>query len=81
MPEMMEKVRILREKAPSLIIQVDGGLTEETTKIAAEVILLYLPADLQAGANAIVAGSSIFGAADRKKAIETMKNIVQANLS
>lgn len=37
MADMMEKVRILRQKSPSLIIQVDGGLTEETTKIAAEV--------------------------------------------
>lgn len=37
MPEMMDKVRILRKNAPDLIIQVDGGLNEETTKIAAEV--------------------------------------------
>lgn len=37
MSDMMEKVHVLRQKAPSLIIQVDGGLTEETTKIASEV--------------------------------------------
>lgn len=69
MPDMMEKVRTLRQKSPSLIIQVDGGLTEETTKVAAE-----------AGANAIVAGSSIFGSPDRKKTIESMKATVQSHL-
>lgn len=49
MKEMMSKVSILREKYPTINIQVDGGLSPETIDIAA-----------QAGANMIVAGSAVF---------------------
>ncbi|KAK5793213.1 hypothetical protein PVK06_034351 [Gossypium arboreum] len=53
MPEMVDKVRVLRKKYPALDIEVDGGLGPSTIEMAAS-----------AGANCIVAGSSIFGAAE-----------------
>lgn len=62
MPEMMDKVRALREKFPQLTIQVDGGLSPTTIDAAAE-----------AGANAIVAASAIFGSNDRKGVIDALR--------
>ena len=47
------QVRSLRQRFPHLYIEVDGGLAPDTIGAAAA-----------AGANAIVAGSAIFGAAD-----------------
>ncbi|PON61335.1 Ribulose-phosphate 3-epimerase-like [Parasponia andersonii] len=66
MPEMMDKVRILRKKYPLLDIEVDGGLGPSTIDTAAS-----------AGANCIVAGSSVFGAAEPAKVISLMRNRVQ----
>lgn len=66
MPEMMPKVKALREKFPDLDIQVDGGLSPSTIDQAA-----------QAGANCIVAASAIFGAADRKAVIDTLRSGVE----
>lgn len=63
MPEALGKIRRIRELKPELDIIVDGGINAETAKLATE-----------AGANILVAGSYIFGAADRKAAI---KNLVQ----
>ncbi|KAK3130487.1 hypothetical protein QOZ80_6BG0494060 [Eleusine coracana subsp. coracana] len=65
MPEMMDKVRTLREKYPSLDIEVDGGLGPSTIDAAAS-----------AGANCIVAGSSIFGAADPGEVISVLRKSV-----
>jgi ribulose-phosphate 3-epimerase len=62
MPEMMPKVKALREKYPNLTIQVDGGLSPSTIDVAAE-----------AGANAIVAASAIFGSDDRRGVISTLR--------
>ena len=62
MENMMPKVKYLREKLPNTDIQVDGGLGTDTIQVAAE-----------SGANCIVAGSSVFGTADRKKVISTLK--------
>ena len=62
MPEMMSKVKSLREKWPNLNIQVDGGLSPSTIDAAAE-----------AGANVIVAASAIFGSDDRQGAINTLR--------
>ncbi|KAJ6754444.1 RIBULOSE-PHOSPHATE 3-EPIMERASE [Salix purpurea] len=58
MPETMDKVRALRKKYPSLDIEVDGGLGPSTIDMAAS-----------AGANCIVAGSSVFGAPDSAQVI------------
>lgn len=62
MPEMMPKVSCLRQWAQAhdskLWIQVDGGIDRNTARTAA-----------QAGADVLVAGSAVFGAADRGEAI------------
>jgi ribulose-phosphate 3-epimerase len=62
MPDMMPKVKILREKFPNLNIQVDGGLSPETVEQAASV-----------GANVIVAASAIFGSDDRQGVINDLR--------
>ena len=61
-PECLEKVRNLREIAPSLDIEVDGGINLENIE---EV--------KNAGANVIVAGTAIFGAKDRKMVIDRLR--------
>lgn len=66
MPEMMDKVRTLRKKYPSLDIEVDGGLGPSTIEAASS-----------AGANCVVAGSSVFGAPDPAQVISLMKNSVE----
>nr|KYP44211.1 Ribulose-phosphate 3-epimerase, cytoplasmic isoform [Cajanus cajan] len=49
--KISNQVRMLRKKYPLLDIEVDGGLGPSTIDMAAS-----------AGANCIVAGSSVFGA-------------------
>ncbi len=49
MVEVLDKVRLARGRAPELDIQVDGGINDETIKLAAA-----------AGANVFVAGSYTF---------------------
>ncbi|GAU33331.1 hypothetical protein TSUD_165950 [Trifolium subterraneum] len=66
MPEMMDKVRTLRKKYPSLDIEVDGGLGPSTIDAAAS-----------AGANCIVAGSSVFGAPEPAQVISLLRNSVE----
>ena len=53
--------------SPAMDIQVDGGLSGSTIGMAAE-----------AGANVIVAGSSVFGADDVKGAIDVLRQAVDA---
>ncbi|XP_031383607.1 ribulose-phosphate 3-epimerase, cytoplasmic isoform-like isoform X2 [Punica granatum] len=65
MPEMMDKVRTLRKKYPSLDIEVDGGLGPSTIDMAAS-----------AGANCIVAGSSVFGSPKPAEVISAMRKAV-----
>lgn len=66
MMDMMAKVSevraMIREGGYDIDVQVDGGINAETTKIAAA-----------AGANVLVAGSSIFGAPDAEKAISDIR--------
>ena len=66
MANMMPKVRAIRDEITRLgldiDLEVDGGINAETAAVCAE-----------AGANALVAGSSIFRAADAKAAIEGIK--------
>ncbi|CEO94784.1 unnamed protein product (mitochondrion) [Plasmodiophora brassicae] len=64
-PEMMDKVRTLRSRYPTVNVQVDGGLNEATVHDAAA-----------AGANCIVAGSAIFGSPDPKATIRAMRDAV-----
>ena len=66
MPEMMEKVKILKKEIKSrnlcTLIEVDGGINEITAKIAAKN-----------GADICVAGTSIFKSNDMKFAIDSLK--------
>jgi ribulose-phosphate 3-epimerase len=66
MTDMMAKVskvrEMIREGGYDIDVQVDGGINAETTAIAAA-----------AGANVLVAGSSIFGAPDAVKAISDIR--------
>ena len=67
-PETVSKVREIREYATanniSIDIEVDGGIGADNLAML-----------IDAGANVIVAGSSIFKAADPKKAIEDMRAV------
>ena len=69
MPDMMPKVEALRTKFPHMNIQVDGGLGKETIGVAAK-----------AGANVIVAGTSVFTASDPHEVISFMKEEVRKEL-
>lgn len=62
MPVALDKIKWLRDKAPDLNIAVDGGINADTGKLCRE-----------AGANILIAGSYIFGAEDRKAAIESLR--------
>lgn len=66
MPEQMDTVRAVRslidQYNPACRLEVDGGIDPAT----------ILPA-LEAGADTFVAGSSVFGKADRAKAIEALR--------
>ncbi|KAJ1801833.1 RIBULOSE-phosphate 3-epimerase [Coemansia sp. RSA 2599] len=67
MPDCMQKVRELRKRFPDLDIEVDGGLDPENIQVAAE-----------AGANVIVAGSSIFKAKSPGDVISLFRKVVNA---
>lgn len=62
MPDMMQKVRLLKEKKPDLLVQVDGGINLETIGIVAA-----------AGVDVCVAGTGIFKSKDAAKTIREMK--------
>ena len=61
-PKTVEKVKRLREIAPNMDIEVDGGINDETIH---QVI--------DAGANIIVAGSYIFGSDDKSAQIVKLR--------
>lgn len=60
-PRALDKVRRLRALAPDLLIQVDGGVNAET---GAQLVA--------AGADVLVAGSYVFGAAEPREAIHSL---------
>jgi ribulose-phosphate 3-epimerase len=60
---VLGKIMALRELKPELDIQVDGGINPATAQKC-----------VQAGANILVAGSYIFEAKNRRKAIENLRN-------
>ncbi len=66
MSDMLPKIRAIREKAeeanPQLMIQVDGGIDSKTAPLCVE-----------AGADVLVSGSYVFGAADTKIAIDSLR--------
>jgi ribulose-phosphate 3-epimerase len=61
MPDMIPKIRHIREKFNGYV-QVDGGINADTSKLTK-----------QAGADVLVAGTYIFKAKDRKKAIGSLR--------
>lgn len=66
MPDMMPKVKAIRDEVVrrglDVDIQVDGGINPTTAKEA-----------VAAGANVLVAGSSVFKASDRRAAIDALR--------
>ncbi len=63
-PACLAKIREARELFPNKLIQVDGGINEQT---AAQAIA--------AGADVLVAGSAIINSVNRKETIMKMKNL------
>ncbi len=70
MPQILDKVRAIRARAdqvnPSMHIQIDGGINENTA-----------PKAVQAGADLLVAGSAVFGQEDPGKAFINLQNIAR----
>ncbi len=68
-PEVLDKVETAREwvenQGLATDIQIDGGITPETARLAAS-----------AGANVFVAGTAIFGAADPSAAIAELRRAI-----
>ncbi len=62
MPEVLEKIRTLRERGFPGEISIDGGITEATA-----------PAAIEAGADILVAGTAVFGRPDRTAAIRALR--------
>jgi ribulose-phosphate 3-epimerase len=73
LPEMLPKIRRLRQlceaRGLSPVIEVDGGQNCESAGLA-----------IEAGANAIVAGSAIFGSPDYSVAISSIRNSRESSL-
>ena len=65
-PETLDKVKAIREEITkrglNVYVQVDGGITADNA-----------PAAIAAGADILVAGSSVFKAKDRKEAIDKLR--------
>jgi ribulose-phosphate 3-epimerase len=68
MPEVLPKVRALRDLGFRGEIEIDGGINAETARLARD-----------AGATILVAGSSVFGSKDRRLAIEGLRGPVPVN--
>lgn len=66
MADMLPKVSAVRDDCrqmgKNILIQVDGGITDQTAPLAAK-----------AGANVLVAGSYVFGAKDAAQAVNALK--------
>lgn len=62
MDNSLPKIKEIRALAPDLDIEVDGGINPETAKLV-----------IEAGANILVAGSSVYGAKDVKTAISELR--------
>lgn len=67
-PEAAQKIadarKLIDEEGLSTLIEVDGGINQETGAICAKL-----------GVDILAAGSSIFGAKDRKKALDGLKGL------
>jgi len=67
-PHSLEKIRkvkqLIQSRKPDVLIEVDGGINEQN---AASIV--------EAGADVLVAGSSVFGAADPMAVIHNLKHL------
>jgi ribulose-phosphate 3-epimerase len=68
-PEVLDKVRTARRLVDTghltLLVEIDGGINEETIEAAAE-----------AGVDCFVAGSAVYGAADPARAVRALRERV-----
>lgn len=60
---VLEKVRVLRERFPELVIEVDGGITPETLPL------------VKGAADIVTSGSYIFGSTDPAAAFRKLQSI------
>ncbi|MFA6354407.1 MAG: hypothetical protein WCX12_01830 [Candidatus Paceibacterota bacterium] len=60
----LEKVKFLRQRMPSAIIEVDGGINLATARLAKE-----------AGANILIAGSYTFGSDNPKRSFDELASV------
>lgn len=67
MEDMIPKVAQLKKWAPQVLVEVDGGINPQTAVKC-----------VKAGADVLVAGTSVFRAPDVKEAIEALKQPVKA---
>ena len=58
MPAMMDKVRAIKERAPQMLIEVDGGVNDAT-----------IPQCVEAGVDICVAGTGVFHAENAEEAL------------
>ena len=65
---VLPKCTLARKLFPHIHIQMDGGLNAETSALGAK-----------AGANVIVAGTSVFASTDPRSAIEAIKRAIREN--
>jgi ribulose-phosphate 3-epimerase len=65
MPDVLPKIAALRDMGFGGEIEIDGGINAETAQLARD-----------AGATVLVAGSSVFGSKDRRRAIESLRGKV-----
>lgn len=63
MPIAAEKIAEIKAARSDVLVEVDGGINEQTAKIVKN-----------AGVDVIVAGSAIVGKSDRKAAVEAIRN-------
>ena len=63
-PEVLEKVKWIREHYPNLDIQIDGGINDKTAPLA-----------IKAGANVLVSGSYILKAKNPKEAAAKLNTL------
>jgi ribulose-phosphate 3-epimerase len=70
LPEMLAKVRDVRRRATvkslDVRVEVDGGIAADTIEQAAE-----------AGADAFVAGTAVYGAADPAEAVRRLRALAE----
>ena len=64
---VLPKIRALRARFPDLDISVDGGITMDSAVMCAE-----------AGANVLIAGTSLYKAFDMKSEVGAMRGAAQA---